>query len=98
VDDSYQSAFGFVSPSFTVGAGFAWKITDMLTLDAGVMSTFYQDVNLTYFDVKLQEWNDKYPAIYSGNNYVSGEYTEKLSKRHLVVSAGITYSILKTEK
>jgi long-subunit fatty acid transport protein len=98
VDDSYQSAFGFVSPSFTVGAGFAWKITDMLTLDAGVRSTFYQDVNLTYFDVKLQEWNDKYPAIYSGNNYVSGEYTEKLSKRHLVVSAGITYSILKTEK
>lgn len=98
VDDSYQSAFGFVSPSVTVGAGLAWEITDMLTLDAGIMNTFFQDVDLTYFDVKLQEWNDKYPAIYSGNNYVSGEYTEKLSKRHLVVSAGITYSIIKTEK
>ncbi len=98
VDESYQCDFDYISPSVTVGAGIEWHITDLLTLDAGVMSTFYQDVNLTYFDVKLQEWNDKYPEIYSGNNYVSGEYTEKLSKRHLVVSAGITYSIIKTEK
>lgn len=95
VADSYQCDFGYVSPSVTVGAGIEWKITDLVTLDAGIMSTFYQSVDLTYFDVKLQEWNDKYPTIYSGNNYVNGEYTEKLDKYRLAVSAGLTYRIFK---
>jgi long-subunit fatty acid transport protein len=98
VSESFQSEFGYVCPSVTIGAGLQWRITGMLTLDAGIMNSFCQDVDLTFTDEKLQEYNIKYPAIYSGDAYESGEYTEKLSKRHLVVSAGITYSIFRTEK
>jgi long-chain fatty acid transport protein len=98
VSDSFQSEFGYVCSSVTIGAGLEWRINGMLTLDAGIMNSFCQDVDLTYTDEKLQEYNIKYPAIYSGDAYENGEYAEKLTRRHLVVSAGITYSIFKTEK
>ena len=58
VADSYQSDFSYSNPSVTAGAGFQWKITDALALDAGVSNTFYQDQEVTFNDPDLGNYNE----------------------------------------
>jgi long-subunit fatty acid transport protein len=60
VADSYQSDFSYTNPSTTIGAGFMWKITDQLKLDAGMSNTFYQDQTVTFSDPNVNDYNDIY--------------------------------------
>ncbi len=57
---SYQSDFSYSNPSFTPGAGIMWKITDKVTLDAGVSNTFYQDQTVNFADPVVPSYNDVY--------------------------------------
>lgn len=50
VGESYQSDFSYHNPSFTAALGIQWKLTGQLTLDAGAMNTFYQEVNAKFND------------------------------------------------
>lgn len=50
IADSYQSDFSYSNPSVTGGAGIMWKLTDLLTLDAGFSNTFYQDQTVSFND------------------------------------------------
>jgi opacity protein-like surface antigen len=50
IADSYQSDFRYSNPSVTGGAGIAWKLTDLLTLDAGFSNTFYKDQTVSFTD------------------------------------------------
>jgi len=94
-EDSFQYDFGYTSPSVTAGGGIRWKLTESLTLDAGIMNAFYRDVNVTYTDAKLQEWFTKYPELYGGPEYSDGEFRGIYSKNRLGISVGLSYSILK---
>ncbi|MDD4108798.1 MAG: hypothetical protein PHH93_08775 [Prolixibacteraceae bacterium] len=58
IADSYQSDFSYSNPSITAGAGFAWKLADALTLDAGVSNTFYKDQTVTFDDPDIGEYNE----------------------------------------
>jgi long-chain fatty acid transport protein len=58
IAESYQSDFSYSNPSTTAGAGFAWKITDALTLDAGVSNTFYQDQTVTFTDPDVGPYDE----------------------------------------
>lgn len=60
VAESYQSDFSFSNPSFTAGAGVEWKLTDALTLDAGVSNSFYQDQTVTFEDPDLGSYDETY--------------------------------------
>ncbi|HSM47564.1 MAG TPA: TonB-dependent receptor [Draconibacterium sp.] len=57
---SYQSDFSYSNSSFTPGAGIMWKITDKITLDAGVSNTFYKDDTVTFADPDVASYNDVY--------------------------------------
>jgi long-chain fatty acid transport protein len=94
-EDSFQNDFGYTSPSVTAGGGIQWKLTESLTLDAGIMNAFYRDVNITYTDAKLQEWFTKYPELYGGSEYSDGEFSEIYKKSRLGISLGLSYNILK---
>lgn len=62
VEDSFNSDFSYSAPSYiALGAGVMWKITDQLTLDAGVSNVFYQDAKVRYFDPHL---NSNYDETY----------------------------------
>lgn len=54
IADSYQSDFSWANSSVAIGGGIMWKITDQLTLDAGVTNVFYQDSEVTFVDPDLQ--------------------------------------------
>jgi long-subunit fatty acid transport protein len=58
VADNYQSDFSYTNPSVTGGIGFAWKITDALTLDAGFSNTFYQDVTVSFTDPDVGNYKE----------------------------------------
>jgi long-subunit fatty acid transport protein len=58
VAPSYQSDFSYSNPSATIGGGIMWKITDKLTLDAGVSDTFYQDQTVPFEDPNVPSYND----------------------------------------
>ncbi len=58
VADSYQSDFSYTNPSVTGGIGFAWKITDALTLDAGFSNTFYQDETVSFTDPDVGNYKE----------------------------------------
>jgi long-subunit fatty acid transport protein len=60
VEENYQSDFSYSNPSFTLGGGIMWKITDKLTLDAGVSNTFYQDQTVNFADPLVPSYNDVY--------------------------------------
>ncbi len=50
VADNYQSDFSYSNPSFTIGGGVMWKITNQLKLDAGVSNSYYKDQTITFTD------------------------------------------------
>lgn len=58
IAESYQSDFSYSNPSVTAGAGFQWKITDALALDAGFSNTFYQDQTVSFNDPDLGNYNE----------------------------------------
>ncbi|SHE67527.1 hypothetical protein SAMN05444274_10279 [Mariniphaga anaerophila] len=58
IADSYQSDFSYSNPSITAGAGIEWKLTDALTLDAGVLNTFYQDQKVSFTDPDIGAYNE----------------------------------------
>lgn len=58
IADSYQSDFSFSNPSFTIGGGVMWKITDKLVFDAGVSNTYYQDQTVTFADPDLGNYDE----------------------------------------
>lgn len=60
VAPSYQSDFSYSNPSFTPGAGIMWKLTDKMTLDAGVSNTFYKDETVTFSDPVVASYDDVY--------------------------------------
>lgn len=60
IADSWQSDFSFSNPSYTAGAGFMYKITDNLTLDAGFSNTFYQDRTVTFTDPDVGNYEETY--------------------------------------
>ncbi|KAF0235889.1 MAG: aromatic hydrocarbon degradation membrane [Prolixibacteraceae bacterium] len=43
VSEQYQSDFSYSNSSNTGGFGFEWKVSDALTLDAGMLYTIYKD-------------------------------------------------------
>ena len=60
VAPSYQSDFSYSNPSTTVGGGIMWKITDKMTLDAGVSNTFYKDQTVNFADPVVPSYDDVY--------------------------------------
>jgi long-subunit fatty acid transport protein len=67
VSDAYNSDFDFATPSYVaLGGGIMWKITNQLTLDAGVSNIFYKDANVEYFDPVL---NNHYAESYGKEAY-----------------------------
>jgi len=81
IADSYQSDFSYSNPSYTLAAGFQWKITDGLAFDAGFMNVFYKDAEVTFSDPDL-----------TVNN---GRYNEVLGKTTMGFGFGLTYSIFR---
>ena len=59
-DESFQNDFSYTNNYFTLGGGIMWKITDKLTLDAGVSNVFYQDDTVTFEDPYVPAYNDVY--------------------------------------
>ncbi len=63
VNESFNSDVNFAPPSYMAfGGGFLWKITDQLTLDAGVSTTLYEDANGSFYDSYLQS---NYSEVYN---------------------------------
>ena len=60
IADSWQSDFSFSNPSYSAGAGFMYKITDKLTLDAGVSNTFYEERTVTFQDPDIGAYEEIY--------------------------------------
>ena len=60
VDDSYQSDFSYSDPSFTIGGGVMWKITDQLTFDAGFSDSFYKDQTVTFTDPDVGAYKETF--------------------------------------
>jgi len=62
VADSYNSDFSYAPDSYiALGGGIMWKITDQLTLDAGVSYIMYEDAEVSYFDPDLNgNYNESY--------------------------------------
>jgi long-subunit fatty acid transport protein len=67
VADSYNSDFSFAPDSYVaLGGGIMWKITDQLTLDAGVSYITYKDAEVSYFDPDL---NSSYAESYGRESF-----------------------------
>jgi long-chain fatty acid transport protein len=81
IADSYQSDFSYSNPSYTLAAGFQWKITDQLAFDAGFMNVFYKDAEVTYTDPDL--------------TVNSGKYNEVFGKSLMGIGFGLSYSIFR---
>ena len=60
VTPQYQSDFSYSNSSYTLGGGIMWKITDKLTLDAGVSNTFYEDDTVTFNHASVGSYNETY--------------------------------------
>jgi long-subunit fatty acid transport protein len=60
VAPSYQSDFSYSNPSTTIGGGIMWKITEKMTLDAGISNTFYKDQTVNFADPVISSYNDVY--------------------------------------
>lgn len=60
VDDLYQSDFSFSNSSHTLAGGICWKLTDRITLDAGVLNTFYQKEKVTFADPVFGDYDESY--------------------------------------
>ncbi len=60
VADSFQSDFSYSNSSFTLGGGIMWKITDQLTLDAGVLNVFYKDAEVRFEDPHAGPYSETY--------------------------------------
>lgn len=60
VAESYQSDFDYNNPSFNLGGGIEYKITEALILDAGVISSFYQDQTVTFNDPHIGSYKETY--------------------------------------
>lgn len=81
IADSYQSDFSYSNPSYTLAAGFQWKITEQLAFDAGFMNVFYKDAEVTFTDPDL--------------TINSGKYNEVLGKTTMGFGFGLSYSIFR---
>jgi long-subunit fatty acid transport protein len=57
-NDSYQSDFSYSNPSYTLAAGFQWRITEGLAFDAGFMNVFYTDSDVTFNDPDLGNYRE----------------------------------------
>lgn len=60
VADSFQSDFSYANQSFTLGGGIMWKVTDQLTLDAGLLNVFYKDAEVRFVDPHAGPYNETY--------------------------------------
>ncbi|MFV0590421.1 MAG: OmpP1/FadL family transporter [Draconibacterium sp.] len=60
VGDSYQSDFSFSNSSHTLAGGISWKLTDRITLDAGMLNTFYKKETVTFEDPTFGNYNESY--------------------------------------
>ncbi len=60
VSDVYQSDFSFSNSSHTLAGGISWKLTDRITLDAGVLNTFYQKEKVTFADPVFGNYDESY--------------------------------------
>lgn len=58
IGESYQSDFSYSNPSVTGGAGFQWKLSDVLTLDAGFSNTFYKDQTISFNDPDIGSYKE----------------------------------------
>jgi len=60
VADSYQSDFSFSNSSYTLAGGICWKLTDRITLDAGMLNTFYKKETVTFVDPTFGNYDESY--------------------------------------
>ena len=60
VDDLYQSDFSFSNSSYTLAGGISWKLTDRLTVDAGLLNTFYTEETVTFVDPDFGNYDESY--------------------------------------
>ncbi len=81
VSEDYLSDFSYVNDANGVGAGFQWKLSDRLTLDAGAMVISYKD-QIKNFDASF----DPLAAAF-------GPYKETYAKESYSFAFGISYKI-----
>ena len=81
VSEQYLSDFSYVNDANGIGAGFQWKISDRLTLDAGAMVIVYKDQTKN-FDASF----DQLAATF-------GPYKETYAKESYSFAFGIGYKI-----
>ena len=60
VDDAYQSDFSYGNSSYTLAGGVSWKLTDRITLDAGVLNSFYDEETVTFVDPTFGNYDESY--------------------------------------
>jgi len=60
VSKQYQSDFSYSIDSYTVGAGFQWKLNEKLALDAGIMKSTYKDDTKSFTDATFGNYNETY--------------------------------------
>ncbi len=87
VSEQYLSDFSYVNDANGIGAGFQWKLSDRLTLDAGAMVIVYQDQTKN-FD-KNGKFDEPNTALI--NNF--GSYKETYGKESWSFAFGISYKI-----
>ena len=85
VSEQYLSDFSYVNDANGVGAGFQWKLSDRLTLDAGAMVIVYKD-QVKNFDKSFDPL-----ATSMGSSYKP--YQETYAKDGLSFAFGIAYKI-----
>lgn len=61
VSEDYQSDFSYSNSSNTGAFGIEWRLTDQLTLDAGMLFTVYKDANKSF-----GTYNETYDKVNSG--------------------------------
>lgn len=81
VADSFQSDFGFANTSWTAALGFQWNISEQLSLDAGFMTAFSTDEEVTFRDSSL---------TISG-----GRYREVYGRSRMGMGLGLSYSLFR---
>ncbi len=60
VGANYQSDFSFTNASDVLGAGIMWKLSDRLTLDAGISNIFYEEDTVEFEDVSAGTYKESY--------------------------------------
>jgi long-chain fatty acid transport protein len=85
VSEQYLSDFSYVNDANGVGAGFQWKLSDRLTLDAGAMVIMYKD--------QVKNFDATFDPLAASMGKLYEPYKETYSKEGFSFAFGIAYKI-----